>query len=815
MITRITFQHTCRIRKSVKKNCTLSILIAILLFGSSFTADLWSQTSSNSNPLPDWAFGGFVRPEGINPLIEPDVTSTFYCPMRKAEVKWEESDTFNPAAVVKDGQIYVLYRAEDNSATGIGARTSRIGLAESADGISINKRSAPVLYPAEDNAKLFEWEGGCEDPRVAVTEDGQYVMMYTSWNRITPRLCVATSSDLINWIKHGPAFASAYEGRFKDMASKSASIVTKVVNGKLVITKVNGKYLMYWGESMVNAATSDDLINWIPMLNEKNELMKLIAPRSKYFDSALTECGPPAVITDKGIVLLYNGKNATDGNQDERFNAGTYSAGQVLFDLNDPCKVLSRLDVPFFKPMESYEKSGQYVDGTVFIEGLTYFKEKWYLYYGCADSKVGVAIYDPKNRVGGDTITTGDGIGKYPCNGIGKQFVSIHSCSGQVKPEEGAFNLLYNQIDSKKKWCEDKNEHPWVIFELSDVYSIRKLVFRDVAPFETGNGNVPEYWIYVSTTNTEEGSWIEVVHKTGQENVNVKEDLLINPTEARYIKFVASRGTRTDNGQTENAVRIYGFDIYGDFSRKIERDNLISVGKSVMKFYDATSYYERPLHLLDGNKTNKSSKWAFLKAGAQDSLKQVIIDLEDNYRISKFMIYDTKTLDPVNGNMNGYTISISAEAPDLSLISNVEDKNTIWTKVVNTTGRSDENIKTDIIEPMEGRYVKLEIPRSRVSGTTRLYEFEVYGEKKNTAINQKQANLAIKIWPSRLVSGAELFIENTEKGNLNIYSLHGSFIASWNITPPSQSIQINLPVGTYIAQVGTRNSEKRTKIIVE
>ncbi len=350
-----------------------------------------------SGGLPSWTLGEFIRPEGINPIITPNVESRFDCPMRKTSVGWEESDTFNPAATIKDGKIYVLYRAEDNSAVGIGKRTSRIGLAESLDGISMKRRSAPVMFPAEDNAKEYEWEGGCEDPRVAMTEDGLYVMMYTSWNRKIPRLSVATSRDLINWEKHGPAFLKAYNGRFKDLGCKSGSIVTKLVNGKQVITKVNGKYLMYWGEHMVAAATSDDLINWTPVLNEQNELLGLIYPREKYFDSALTECGPPAVITDDGILLLYNGKNRTDELRDKRYNSGTYSAGQVLFDLKDPYKAIARLDTPFFRPTENFEKSGQYVDGTVFIEGLVHHQGKWFLYYGCADSKVGVAIYDPKN----------------------------------------------------------------------------------------------------------------------------------------------------------------------------------------------------------------------------------------------------------------------------------------------------------------------------------------------------------------------------------------------------------------------------------
>lgn len=360
--------------------------------------------NAEDNKLPEWAMGGFVRPVGLNPVITPDRENKFKCPMRQALVGWEESDTFNPAAVVKEGKIFVLYRAEDNSAVGIGKRTSRIGLAESLDGVTMKRRKTPVMFPDEDNVKEFEWEGGCEDPRVAVTEDGTYIMMYTAWNRKVARLAVATSNDLITWKKHGPVFAKAYKERFKNMACKSGSVVTKLVNGKQVIAKVNNKYLMYWGEAKVCAAVSDDLINWEPVLDDQDELLGLIHPRKNFFDSSLTECGPPAILTDKGILLLYNGKNATNEDRDKRFNAGTYSAGQVLFDKKNPCQAIARLDVPFFRPMEAFEKSGQYRDGTVFIEGLSFYKDKWYLYYGCADSQVGVAVYDPANPVFGDEV---------------------------------------------------------------------------------------------------------------------------------------------------------------------------------------------------------------------------------------------------------------------------------------------------------------------------------------------------------------------------------------------------------------------------
>ena len=387
---------------------------AVNIFESTFPKYVFPKVKKvigyADNNLPAWTLGGFVRPAGVNPIIKPNKDSVFYCPMRKAEVRWEESDTFNPAATIKDGKIYVLYRAEDNSATGIGSRTSRVGMAESTDGINMKTHPAPVLYPMEDDHKEFDWTGGMEDPRVAVTEDSTYVIMYTAWNKENrrARLSVATSKDLKKWTKHGPVFQKAYDGKYKDTYCKAGAIVTapsKSDPSKYVITKINGKYLMYWGEHRIFAATSDDLINWTPLEDKNNRLAELIAPRKNFFDSVLTEAGPPAIVTKDGILLLYNGKNA-DPNKggDPRFPKGAYCAGQVLFDINDPYKVLERLDVPFFRPTESFERSGQYGDGTVFIEGLVFYKGKWFLYYGCADSMTGVAVFDPSKKQLGDSI---------------------------------------------------------------------------------------------------------------------------------------------------------------------------------------------------------------------------------------------------------------------------------------------------------------------------------------------------------------------------------------------------------------------------
>lgn len=362
-----------------------------------------ASAQDSANRLPAWAFGGFVRPAGVNPVIAPDSTTLFVDPMSKKSVLWESNDAFNPGATIKDGKVVVLYRAEDRFGVGIGFRTSRLGYAESSDGITMNRRKTPVLYPGNDSQKEWEWPGGCEDPRVAVTDDGTYVVFYTQWNRKLPRLGVATSKDLIHWKKHGPIFRKAYGGKFFNIASKSASIITKLDGSKQVIAKIGGKYWMYWGELGVFGATSTDLVNWEPVVDEAGELKPFISPRKGHFDSDLTECGPPAIMTDNGILLLYNGKN-NPAYGDKRFQPNSYCGGQVLFDKADPTKAIGRLDVPFFRPMEAFEKSGQYVAGTVFMEGLVYFQNKWFLYYGCADSRVAVAIYDPAKRTAPDPL---------------------------------------------------------------------------------------------------------------------------------------------------------------------------------------------------------------------------------------------------------------------------------------------------------------------------------------------------------------------------------------------------------------------------
>lgn len=346
--------------------------------------------AQNAQP---WQIAPFTRPASGDPVIAPRPESTFVDPVLKTPVHWEALHTFNPAAIVRAGKVYVLYRAEDDSgAMHIGGHTSRLGLAESADGVHFTRRADPVFFPAEDAQKAREWPGGAEDPRIVESEDGRYVLTYTQWNRKSYSVGIATSPDLIHWSKWGPAFLTAEGGKYAHFNYKSAGIVTRLDKdkGRLIAARIDGKYWMYWGEGAIHLATSADLIHWTPVEDAQGEPIELLRPRPGHFDSSFPETGPPPVLTAAGIVVIYNGKNASAGG-DPDLAPNTYAAGEALFDAKNPAHLLAQTDHPVLQPELPYEKTGQYAAGTTFAEGLVYFHDRWFLYYGCADSLVAVA----------------------------------------------------------------------------------------------------------------------------------------------------------------------------------------------------------------------------------------------------------------------------------------------------------------------------------------------------------------------------------------------------------------------------------------
>src|SRR5467141_5364183 len=159
---------------------------------------------------------------------------------------WESAGTFNPAVVFHNGKFVMLYRAQDASGT------SRLGYAESTDGIHFTRRPEPVLFPETD----YEKDGGVEDPRLQKIGDTYYVT-YTGYNKKDAQLCLATSRDLINWNRQG-VILPAHKGRWNVGWTKSGAIVSQ---------KINGKYWMYFmadavgGPNQMGVAYSSDLVH--------------------------------------------------------------------------------------------------------------------------------------------------------------------------------------------------------------------------------------------------------------------------------------------------------------------------------------------------------------------------------------------------------------------------------------------------------------------------------------------------------------------------------------------------------------------------
>jgi beta-1,2-mannosidase len=282
---------------------------------------------------------------------------------------FESAGTFNPAVVEKDGEVVMLYRAQDHRGT------STLGYATSRDGIHFACRPRPVLEPQAP----CERGGGCEDPRLVRFNETWY-LTYTGYNNVNGRgpngkdaqLCMAISNDLIHWRRRG-VIMPAYRGKWNVGWTKSGAIVPE---------KLAGKYWMYYlGDarghgSQMGVAASDDLLHWADASNQP-----VIRSRPGLFDSQVTEPGPPPVILPAGIFLIYNGA-------DDRL---VYSTGWVLFDKKDPTRVLARAEKSIFHPVEAWEKVGQ-VPNVVFVEGLVRRPNRWLLYYGAADKYIGAAI---------------------------------------------------------------------------------------------------------------------------------------------------------------------------------------------------------------------------------------------------------------------------------------------------------------------------------------------------------------------------------------------------------------------------------------
>jgi predicted GH43/DUF377 family glycosyl hydrolase len=312
---------------------------------------------------PTFPIGPFKKHES-NPILKPNPDNA-----------WEAAHLFNAAAIVLDAKVFLFYRAQNHEGL------SSIGLAWSDDGISFTRLNRPILTATEP----WEEGGGCEDPRV-MRYEGTVYMTYSTYGLGRARLCLAISTNLVEWKKYEPMLPQwdeveiGMDGRLgiRNDWTKAGAIFPE--------KDKDGKFNMLWGESAIYWAQSDDLIKW-----ESKSYGDHFAHGIHLWENRLLEAGLSPIKTKDGKwIFIYNAATTGGG----KYKNNQYSVGQMLVDYENLAGgPLARLEKPLLEVSEGNEKEGQ-VGNVVFCEGMVQFQGRWLLYFGQGDSELGVAVAD-------------------------------------------------------------------------------------------------------------------------------------------------------------------------------------------------------------------------------------------------------------------------------------------------------------------------------------------------------------------------------------------------------------------------------------
>ena len=281
----------------------------------------------------------------------------------RKENNWEKAAVFNCAAIYDGGKVHMIYRATDITSNGSQGRyINSFGYAVSEDGMHFTRRDEPIMVN-----NIPQEARGPEDPRIVKMGDA-FLMMYTGYGGRFPgdyRISLATSTDLLNWERKGVML---------DEANKDASLFPE---------KVGGKYIMFHRRPPdIWLATSDDLKTW----NDHQCVMEAL-PGSDWENEKIGIGGPP-IKTDEGWLLIYHGVSKQK----------QYSLGIALLDLDNPSKVLKRQAEPILVPELDWEMNG-YVPNVVFSCGQVIMGDELLVYYGGADTAIGVAKINMKDII--------------------------------------------------------------------------------------------------------------------------------------------------------------------------------------------------------------------------------------------------------------------------------------------------------------------------------------------------------------------------------------------------------------------------------
>lgn len=273
---------------------------------------------------------------------------------------WEKAAVFNAAMVHENGLFHMIYRATDiGGHDKYGRYINTFGYAVSKDLLTWHRHGKPIL--SNDVPQELR---GPEDPRIVKIEN-TYYMTYTGFGdrRLEDyRICLATSTDLVNWKRHGVLL---------DEPNKNAALFAK---------KINGRYcLLHRRQPDIWLAYSDDLKTW-------DDHTEIITTRpDSWEDVRIGIAGPPVQI-DAGWLLFYHGVDSTN----------CYRLGVVLLDRDKPEKVLARQNAPIIEPELSWEIDG-FIPNVIFSCATVLHEDRIYCCYGGADTVIGMAYIDLKD----------------------------------------------------------------------------------------------------------------------------------------------------------------------------------------------------------------------------------------------------------------------------------------------------------------------------------------------------------------------------------------------------------------------------------
>ncbi len=268
---------------------------------------------------------------------------------------WESKYVYNPAAILHEGKVLILYRAEgDEKRRGIETRwpVSRFGVALSEDGYEITARwEQPVMGPTcEDDF----W--GVEDPRIVKLDDTYYIT-YVGVSPMGDRLAYATTKDFKTITRGGRLML--------EVNQRTSSLMPEKIKGKFAL--IHRITPSMW------VSYSEDLVHW-------HDTKVIMTPRPGHWDEKKVGIGSQPIRTDKGWLIFYHATDRRD----------VYRVGIVWLDLEDPSKVVARQEEPALEPLMDYEVHGLTHD-VIYPCGAVELGGEYLLYYGGADMVTCVA----------------------------------------------------------------------------------------------------------------------------------------------------------------------------------------------------------------------------------------------------------------------------------------------------------------------------------------------------------------------------------------------------------------------------------------